>query len=140
MIYSSNEGYNDSSQVDFFISNDARVYYPTHIWTNPFPLKATTSTIVRPGERCLIPTGLFFAISVSFAGFVTIASSLADQGFLCVNAPGLIDCQYRGEIKVILQNCNSATPLTIHQGEEIAHMSIRSTISIEMESSICQNK
>ena len=111
---------------------------PEHMWSNPFPLKASAPASMRPGERLLIPTGLFFAIPIGYAGFVTIAPELAHQGLLCVNAPGLIDCQYRGEIRVIMQNCDSG-PLTIDRGVQLGIMAIRPTVSLEMEHLKCQN-
>jgi dUTP pyrophosphatase len=133
LAYSPYENFTDLPLVDFMISTDARIYYPEHIWSNPFPLKASASVSIQPGERLLISTGLFFAIPLGYAGFVTIAPELAGQGLLCVNAPGLIDCQYRGEIKVIMQNCDSDDSLTIDRGIQLGVMAIRPTASLEME-------
>ena len=139
MEYSPYKNFTDSPSIDFMISGDARRYYPEHIWSNPFPLKAAMSVSIQPGERLLIPTGLFFAIPIGYAGFVTIAPELANQGLLCVNAPGLIDCQYRGEIRVIMQNCATSGSLTISRGVQLGIMAIRPTTSLEMEFLKCQN-
>src|ERR1043166_4065259 len=64
-----------------------------------------------PGERAVVPTGLAVAIPEGYAGFVQPRSGLADRhGISIVNAPGLIDSGYRGELKVILINTDTTHP------------------------------
>lgn len=64
---------------------------------------------LAPGERALVPTGLAVAIPPGMCGLVLPRSGLAiKHGISCVNAPGLIDPNYRGELKVILINHGDA--------------------------------
>lgn len=73
-----------------------------------------------PGERRLIPTGIAVAIPSGYEGQVRPRSGLALQhGLSIVNAPGTIDADYRGELKVILVNLGAA-PFAIAHGERIA--------------------
>ena len=76
-----------------------------------------------PGERAVVPTGLAVAIPDGYAGFVQPRSGLADRhGISIVNAPGLIDSGYRGELKVILLNTDSAHPFVVEPGMRIAQL------------------
>lgn len=68
-------------------------------------LHGTEPVMLEPGARALVPTGIAVAIPVGWAGLVVPRSGLAARhGIGVVNAPGLIDAGYRGEIKVILVN------------------------------------
>ena len=79
---------------------------------------------LRPGERKLIPTGLVVAIPEGFEGQVRPRSGLAVQhGIGILNAPGTIDADYRGEIRVILVNFGSK-PFLVQHGDRIAQMVI----------------
>src|SRR3954469_38801 len=61
--------------------------------------------VLRPGARHPVPTGLAFALPEGFEGQVRPRSALAaKQGVTCLNSPGTIDADYRGEVKVILIN------------------------------------
>ena len=61
------------------------------------------------GGRALVPTGIAIAIPPGYAGFVLPRSGLAlRHGVTCLNTPGLIDAQYRGELKVLLVNTDPA--------------------------------
>ncbi len=81
---------------------------------------------LAPFERSLISTGIAIAIPEGYAGFVVPRSGLAiKQGLSLVNAPGLIDCNYRGELKVIAINLDPVTPITIHAGDRIAQLVIQ---------------
>ena len=83
-------------------------------------LRSRESLVLEPGERATIPTGLAVALPDGFAGFVTPRSGLAAQyGLTVVNAPGLIDSGYRGEIKVILANLGGEAH-RIERGDRIA--------------------
>jgi dUTP pyrophosphatase len=76
-----------------------------------------------PGERAVVPTGLAVAIPEGYAGFVQPRSGLADRhGISIVNAPGLIDAGYRGELKVILVNTDNAHPFVVEPGMRIAQL------------------
>lgn len=75
-------------------------------------------------ERMLVPTGLFIELPEGFEAQVRPRSGLAiKQGITCLNSPGTIDSDYRGEIKIILINL-SKEPQLIHHGERIAQMII----------------
>ena len=81
---------------------------------------------LAPFERVLVATGLAVAIPEGYAGFVVPRSGLAiKQGLSLVNAPGLIDSNYRGEVKVILINLDPKTPIRIHIGDRIAQLVIQ---------------
>ncbi|MEL6258442.1 MAG: dUTP diphosphatase [Pseudomonadota bacterium] len=77
---------------------------------------------LRPGQRALVPTGLSLAIPDGFEVQIRPRSGLAARhGVTCLNTPGTIDSDYRGEIKVILVN-HGETSFEIMRGERIAQM------------------
>lgn len=80
--------------------------------------------VVAPGERVLAPTGLTIALPAGYEAQVRPRSGLAlKHGVTCLNTPGTIDADYRGEVKVILINLG-AEPFTIGRGERIAQLVI----------------
>ncbi len=80
--------------------------------------------ILEPGARAAVPTGLCIAIPPGFEGQVRPRSGLAiRQGLTMINAPGTIDADYRGEIKVLLINLGDA-PVTLARGDRIAQLVI----------------
>lgn len=80
------------------------------------------SITFQPMERIFVPTGLYLEIPDGYEAQVRPRSGLAlRHGITCLNTPGTIDCDYRGEIKVILINL-SAEPQTINNGDRIAQM------------------
>lgn len=86
-------------------------------------LSASESLTLQPFERALVPTGLAIALPEGYAGFVLPRSGLAiKHGITVVNTPGLIDSNYRGELKIILQNTDPHEPFTIHGGDRIAQL------------------
>ena len=92
-------------------------------------LRASELSRLEPGERRLVPTGLTVAIPEGHAGFVLPRSGLAMQkGVTVLNAPGLIDSGYRGELKVLLIN-HGAEPVIIARGERIAQLVIQRVAS-----------
>jgi dUTP pyrophosphatase len=77
---------------------------------------------IAPLSRALIPTGLFFSIPQGYEVQVRPRSGLASKnGITCLNTPGTIDSDYRGEIKVILVNLG-AEPFTVNSGDRIAQI------------------
>lgn len=79
---------------------------------------------LHPGQRCLVPTGVALAIPAGFEGQVRPRSGLAiKKGLTLVNAPGTIDADYRGEIKIILIN-HGQEQVSIKSGERIAQLVI----------------
>lgn len=105
--------------------------------TNPLPAYATAgaagmdiranleqSVTLQSLERFLVPTGLFIELPHGFEAQIRPRSGLAiKQGITCLNTPGTIDSDYRGEIKVILINLGNE-PQVIHHGDRIAQMVI----------------
>ena len=80
------------------------------------------SVVIAPGGRSLIPTGLSFEIPSGYEVQVRPRSGLAiKNGITCLNAPGTIDADYRGEVKVILYNAGSE-PFTVNNGDRIAQV------------------
>ena len=78
--------------------------------------------VLQPGERQLVPTGLFLEIPPGYEGQVRPRSGLAiRQGITCLNTPGTIDSDYRGEIKIILINLSDAEQV-IQPGDRIAQL------------------
>jgi dUTP pyrophosphatase len=81
--------------------------------------------ILQPLQRELIPTGLFLELPQGFEAQIRPRSGLAiKQGLTCLNTPGTIDSDYRGEVKVILINL-SAEPQAIQSGDRIAQMVVQ---------------
>ena len=103
--------------------------------SNPLPGYATTGSagmdlranldapvVLQPLQRALVPTGLFIELPLGYEAQVRPRSGLAiKQGITCLNTPGTIDSDYRGEIKVILINL-SDTVQEIAHGDRIAQM------------------
>ena len=88
---------------------------------------------IKPGGRCLIPTGLFIALPKVYEAQIRPRSGLAlKQGLTVLNSPGTIDADYRGEIRIVLVN-TSNQPVRIKDGERIAQMVIAKHETIEWE-------
>ena len=84
-------------------------------------------------ERALVPTGLHIELPVGYEAQVRPRSGLAAKhGISIVNAPGTIDADYRGEIKVILVNLSNE-PFTVNPGERIAQMVVARHETVEWE-------
>ena len=78
--------------------------------------------VLKPGARDMVPTGLAFAVPPGFEAQVRPRSGLAAKaGITCLNTPGTIDHDYRGEVKVILANLG-AEPFEVRRGERIAQL------------------
>jgi dUTP pyrophosphatase len=90
-------------------------------------LYARVDALLAPGGgRSLVPTGIAVAIPMGYAGFVLPRSGLAlNHGISVVNAPGLIDAHYRGELKVVLLNTDPIRPYHVHRGDRIAQLVIQ---------------
>jgi dUTP pyrophosphatase len=83
--------------------------------------------LLKPMERQLVPTGLFIELPEGYEAQIRPRSGLAiKQGITCLNTPGTIDSDYRGEIKVILINLSN-TGQVINNGDRIAQMVIAKT-------------
>ncbi len=88
---------------------------------------------LRPGQRAMVPTGLCIAVPEGFEAQVRPRSGLAvKHGISCVNTPGTIDSDYRGEVHVVLINLGDE-PFTVRRGERIAQMVIASYVRLEWD-------
>lgn len=84
--------------------------------------------VLKPGSRHAVPTGLAFALPAGFEGQVRPRSGLAlKAGVTCLNTPGTIDADYRGEVKVILINLGEED-VVIRRGDRIAQLVIAPVI------------
>lgn len=89
---------------------------------------------LKPGERYLVPTGIAIAIPQGHAGFVQPRSGLAAKhGISLVNAPGLIDSDYRGEIKVIMINLDPKETFEVKRGDKIAQLVIQKVENVSFK-------
>lgn len=78
---------------------------------------------LRPGERATVGTGLAVAVPDGYAGFVQPRSGLAARhGITIVNAPGLVDSGYRGEVRVVLHNTDAREAFVVEPGMRIAQL------------------
>jgi dUTP pyrophosphatase len=105
---------------------------------NPLPAYATVGAsgmdvradiasdiVLQPLQRMLVPTGLFMEIPTGYEVQIRPRSGLAiHQGITCLNSPGTIDSDYRGEVKVILVNLSSAEQVIRH-GDRIAQLVVQ---------------
>jgi len=86
-----------------------------------------------PGERAVVGTGLAVAIPVGYAGFVQPRSGLASRhGISVVNAPGLIDSGYRGEVRVVLLNTDRTETFVVEPGMRIAQLVVLEVPRLEL--------
>lgn len=86
-------------------------------------LAACERVTLAPGERATVPTGLAVAIPEGHAGFVQPRSGLAARhGITIVNAPGLVDSGYRGELRIVLLNTDARDAFTVEPGMRIAQL------------------
>lgn len=96
-------------------------------------LRAAMDAVLNPGERVLVPTGLAIALPPQFEAQVRPRSGLAvKHGVTVLNAPGTIDCDYRGEIKVPLIN-HGHEPFVIKRGDRIAQMVIAPVAHVALQ-------
>lgn len=97
-------------------------------------LRAAEALLIEPYERRLVPCGICLEIPTGYAGLVIPRSGLAiKHGISVVNAPGLIDSGYRGEVKVILINLDPKEPFSINKGDRIAQLMLVKTPLVEVE-------
>jgi dUTP pyrophosphatase len=99
-----------------------------------YDLHAAESVTIGPGERASVGTGVAVAIPPGHAGLVVPRSGLAARhGISVVNAPGLIDSGYRGELRVLLLNTDRADAFTVDPGDRIAQLVIVSVATPQLE-------
>lgn len=97
-------------------------------------LRAAESAVLAPFERKMVSCGIAVAIPEGYAGFVLPRSGLAAKhGISIVNAPGLIDSGYRGELKAILVNLDAEHEFEIAHGDRIAQLVIMAVPPVELQ-------
>jgi len=88
---------------------------------------------IAPGARVLVPTGLSLELPAGFEAQVRPRSGLAlKNGITVLNSPGTVDCDYRGEVKVILVNLGEA-PFVIRRGERIAQLVVAAVARADLD-------
>ncbi len=96
-------------------------------------LYAAESVVLAPGERAVIGTGIAVAIPPGFVGLTAPRSGLAVRlGLSTVNAPGVIDAGYRGELKLVLVNLDPKDKIEITRGERVAQLLVVPVARAEM--------
>jgi dUTP pyrophosphatase len=96
-------------------------------------LAACDRVVLGPGERAVVGTGLAAEIPDGYAGFVLPRSGLAaHHGLTVVNAPGLIDSGYRGEVMVILLNTDRTEPFVIEPGMRVAQLVVQAVEEVRI--------
>ena len=89
--------------------------------------------VLAPGERALVPTGFSMALPKGWEAQIRPRSGLAyKHGVTCLNTPGTVDSDYRGEVKVLLIN-HGAEAFTINRGERIAQMVVKPLADVRFE-------
>jgi dUTP pyrophosphatase len=102
---------------------DARLPRRAHDDDAGHDLHAVEAVTLPPGGRATVATGIAIELPAGHAGWVVPRSGLAARhGIAVVNAPGLIDAGYRGEIKVLLLNTDRTEPFVIEPGDRIAQL------------------
>jgi dUTP pyrophosphatase len=96
-------------------------------------LRAAIDAVIPPGQRLLVPTGIAIALPEQLEAQVRPRSGLAvKHGVTVLNAPGTIDSDYRGEIKVPLVN-HGAEPFMIKRGDRIAQMVVAAVVQVKLD-------
>jgi dUTP pyrophosphatase len=105
------------------LSAAARPPAQAHEGDAGYDLHAAEAVTIAPGERASVGTGIAVASPSGQAGLVVPRSGLAARhGISVVNAPGLIDSGYRGELRVLLLNTDRAEPFSVEPGDRIAQL------------------
>jgi dUTP pyrophosphatase len=105
------------------LRDDARLPTRAHDGDAGLDLYAADAATIGPGERAAIATGIAIEVPPGFAGLVLPRSGLAARhGIALVNAPGLIDSGYRGEVRVLLLNTDRHEAFEVEPGARIAQL------------------
>jgi dUTP pyrophosphatase len=116
------------------LSASARPPAQAHDGDAGYDLHADEAVTIGPGERASVGTGIAVAIPAGHAGLVIPRSGLAARhGISVVNAPGLIDSGYRGELRVLLLNTDRTQPFGVEPGDRIAQLVLVTAATPELE-------
>lgn len=114
------------------LNEDARLPSRAHAGDAGLDLYAAEAATLGPGERASVGTGVAVEIPAGHAGLVLPRSGLAARhGIALVNAPGLIDSGYRGELRVLLLNTDRAEAFEIEPGDRIAQLVVSPVVDTE---------
>lgn len=114
------------------LSRSAKVPTRAHPTDAAYDLIAVESALLGPGERVSVGTGLSIALPQGYAALVLPRSGLAmKHGIALVNAPGLIDPEYRGELRILLLNTDRERGLEIAAGDRIAQLMLVEVNDVE---------
>jgi dUTP pyrophosphatase len=112
----------------------ARLPVRAHPGDAGLDLFALEGVRLEPGARASVPTGIAIALPAGHAGLVLPRSGLAARhGVALVNAPGLIDEGYRGEVRVLLLNTDRGEPVELAAGERIAQLVVLALPAVDVE-------
>jgi dUTP pyrophosphatase len=112
---------------------DARLPARAHPGDAGYDLCALGPGELAPGERMMVPTGVAIELPEGHAGWVVPRSGLAARnGIALVNAPGLIDAGYRGEVRVLLLNADPAERFAWAAGDRIAQLVVAAVAAPEV--------
>lgn len=107
------------------LSASARLPTRAHLGDAGLDLYAAEAARLGPGDRAVVACGIAISVPEGHAGLVLPRSgNAARHGIALVNAPGLIDSGYRGEVKVLLLNTDRELPFIVESGERIAQLLI----------------
>ncbi len=116
------------------LSEAARAPAQAHEGDAGYDLHAAEAVTIAPGERASVGTGIAVAIPAGHAGLVVPRSGLAARhGISVVNAPGLIDSGYRGEVRVLLLNTDRREAFEISPGDRIAQLVLVAVATPEID-------
>jgi dUTP pyrophosphatase len=105
------------------LSDQATLPTRAHPGDAGLDLYAAEAVRIEPGERRSVGTGVAVALPPGTAGLVVPRSGLAARhGIALVNAPGVIDAGYRGELRVLLLNTDAAEPFAVSPGDRVAQL------------------
>ena len=124
-----------SNKVVLKIKTDEGVQIPVynHEGDAGADLRANEATVIKAGERAIIGTGLYFDMPYGFEVQIRSRSGLAAKhGVFVLNSPGTIDCGYKNEIKIILQNLGKED-FVVEKGDRIAQMVVAPVCRIPFE-------
>jgi dUTP pyrophosphatase len=116
------------------LHSDAQLPTRAHDGDAGLDLHALEGCTLQPGERAMVSTGIAIELPEGHAGLVVPRSGLAARhGISVVNAPGLIDAGYRGEVRVLLLNTDVSEPFTVEPGMRIAQLVVAPVCAPELE-------
>lgn len=116
------------------LDKDLPVPENAYVGDGAVDLHSTKDLVLKPFERALVPTGIAIELPLGYAALVVPRSGLAiKHGITLVNAPGLIDSNYRGEIGAIIANMDPHKAFEIKRGDRIAQLMIIAVEQPEFE-------